>query len=93
MTNQEKYISREARMQTFRWATPGGLAVLTIVVGLIGWLLIDEVGQMRTSILDLKTDEISHYTSLWGANTSVRSKVECIQSQLAKCCKDSVYCT
>lgn len=92
MTDQERYIRRESRMQTFRWATPGGLFVLAAVIGFVGWVVTDELGQLRNAILDLKVDETSHYDKLWNANSSLRAKLECVQNQQAKCCINSTYC-
>lgn len=92
MTDQERYIKRETKMQNFRWATPGLLFVLTIAIGFIGWIGNDCLTQIRYSIIDLKTDGTSHYDRLWAAIGSSKSRIDCVQNQLSKCCNDSMYC-
>lgn len=93
MTGQDRYIRHETRMQTFRWATPMVLFILTASVGFFGYIGNDYLSQIRNSIVDLKNDGNNHYDKLWSAIKSSQNKVDCVQNQLARCCKDSVYCS
>ena len=89
---EQKYYAREARMQNLRWATPAGLFILTVVLGISGWVGTDYLTQIRNAITDLKSDGNTHYTALWQEINASKSRIDCVQNQLAKCCKDSTYC-
>ena len=92
MTEHERFIRRETRMQNFRWATPAGIFVLGTMIVFFGWLGNDYLCQIRSSIVDLKVDGQDKYEKLWAAVSSNKNKTDCIQNQLAKCCHDSSYC-
>ena len=89
----EKYLAHEITMQKFRWATPAGLAILTIIMAVTGWVATDYLTQIRNSINELKVDGNDHYDKLWAVISKSNARVDCLQNQLAKCCKDSVYCS
>jgi hypothetical protein len=93
MPNQERYLAREVRMQNFRWATPAGIFILGSIIVFFGWLGNDYLTQIRNSIADLRTEGNAHYDKLWEAIGSNKSRVDCLQNQLSKCCKDSIYCS
>jgi len=93
MTDHDKFYQRETRMQKFRWATPAGIFILGILIAFFGWLGNDYLSQIRNSIIDLKSDGIQHYDKLWSALKSSETRIDCVQNQLSKCCKDSVYCS
>lgn len=92
MTDQDRFNKREKTMQKLRWLTPGMLLLLTTAIGLAGWVCVDYLTQIRTALVDLKEDGNAHYDKLWAAIKASNARVDCIQNQLAKCCKDSSYC-
>lgn len=92
MTDNERYIKRESRMQNWRWATPGMIFILGAIIVFIGWVGNDYLSQIRSAIVDLKSDGNEHYDKLWAAIGVSKSRIDCVQNQLARCCKDSMYC-
>lgn len=83
-------VHNERRKGT--WGTPAAIAIMTIVVAIVGWFCNDELIQVRGSIIDLKSDSQNHYESLWKAFSSSQGKLNCVENQLSKCCKDAEYC-
>jgi hypothetical protein len=66
----------------FRWLLP--------VMGMVYFYAYQgDMHAIKDSISDLKTGQDKE----WSALASSKSKIDCVQNQLAKCCKDSVYCT
>ena len=98
MTTQEKFIARETRMQQWRWATPAGLFILTVVLAISGWLFVDYLTQIRSAIADLKSDTSSHYTALWRKMDDIiykeQTDIKCLNENFRKCesCRSADVC-
>lgn len=74
------------------WATSIAILLLTTVLGFIGYAGDTAYKGILSSISDVKSENIAAHQRLWDAFQGSQSKINCIQDQLAKCCKESVYC-
>ena len=78
----------ERAKQTFEGLTVSFRFILPILFG--GYLLMYNHDREITEqqFQDIKVGQ----EKIWTSVSLDKNKIDCIQSQLAKCCKDSTYC-
>jgi len=64
------------------------LLFIASIFGVIGWSSTQILTDVKNDVVDIKETQ----GKMWAAMTGSQQKIECIQSQISKCCKDSTYC-
>lgn len=70
------------------WSTPFALLCLSAMFGIIGWSGSQVLTDVKENVIDIKNGQ----EKIWAAVSNSKARADCIQDQLAKCCKESLYC-
>jgi hypothetical protein len=56
--------------------------------GIIGWSGSQVLTDVKENVIDIKNGQ----EKIWATVSNSKAREDCIQDQLAKCCKESLYC-
>lgn len=74
-------------MQKFRWATPGGLFVLTIVVACAGYIIDRTVNGIDSKMQTIIQDDKDDRSQFWQRFQALQDKEQCTRYALESCCQ------
>ena len=85
---ERKQNTRKTDSILHQLAMPAALLFLSVMFGVIGWGGNQVLTDVKDNVIEIKNSQ----EKIWASVSTSKSTVDCIQNQLVKCCKDSIYC-